>query len=70
MNPLSKKQRTDDGSVFKSLSEKFNKSESVDAEINDDLAGFVNNSFRSGIAEEKQTEMIKTVWAQLTVTVW
>ena len=33
----------------------------MDAEINDDLAGFVNNAFRSVIAEEKQTEMIKTV---------
>ena len=31
------------------------------AEINDDLAGFVNNAFCSVIAEEKQTEMIKTV---------
>ena len=51
----------DDGSVFKSLSEKLNESDSVDAEINDDLAGFVNNAFCSGIAEDKQTEMIKTV---------
>ena len=33
----------------------------MDAEINDDLVGFVNNAFRSGIAEDKQTEMIKTV---------
>ena len=35
--------------------------ESVDAEIDDDLAGFVNNAFPSGIAEDKPTKMIKNV---------
>lgn len=58
--PPIKIQKTDD-SVFKSLSEKFQSTESVDPEVNDDLAAFVNNAFRNGINEEKQTEILKNI---------
>jgi hypothetical protein len=43
------------------LGEKFLQSESVDSEVNDDLATFVNSAFRSGISEEKQSELVKEI---------
>lgn len=61
VEPPQKKQKTDDASVFKSLTDKFQNSETVDCEINDDLAFFVNNAFRNGISEDKQSEMTKDI---------
>lgn len=58
--PPSKKQKTDD-SIFKNISEKFNPKETVDIEINEDLAEFVNATFRDGISDERQTELVKDI---------
>ncbi|KAH3705259.1 hypothetical protein DPMN_080327 [Dreissena polymorpha] len=46
---------------FKGLSDKFLFSEKVDNEVNDDLAMFINTSFRSGVSEERVTEICKDV---------
>ena len=54
-----KKTKTDEESVFKSLSEKFQNSESVDCEIDEHLAEFINQSFRNGITDDKQTKLFK-----------
>lgn len=48
-------------SVFKSLVDKFQQIDAVDAEVNEDLAGFVNSSFRNGISDEKQSELLKDI---------
>ena len=57
--PLMKETKTDEESVFKSLSEKFQNSESVDCEIDEHLAEFINLSFQNGIIDDKQTELFK-----------
>lgn len=59
--PAPKKQKTSENSIFKSLGEKFLQVETVDNEVNDDLANFVNTAFRSGISEEKQVDLIKEI---------
>ncbi|MEW8548536.1 MAG: hypothetical protein AB2693_33970 [Candidatus Thiodiazotropha sp.] len=51
-----KKTKTDEESVFKSLSDKFQDSESVDCEVDEYLAEFINKSFRSGIKDEKEAD--------------
>lgn len=56
--PPSKKQKT---TLFKGLSDKFLLAEKVDAEVNDDLALFVNSSFRNGVADERVTEIIRDI---------
>ena len=56
-NLHAKKQKMDE-SIFKNISEKFNPKEVMDSEINDGLAQFVNNTFRDGISEERQAEII------------
>jgi len=56
--PPQKKQKA---GVFSSLSQKFLQREDVDNEVNDDLANFVNQSFRAGISEEKQEELLKEI---------
>ena len=58
--PPTKKQKADD-SIFKNISEKFNPKETVDNEINPDLAEFVNAAFRDGISDERQTELVKEI---------
>ena len=35
--------------------------ESVDNEIKDDLASFVNNAFRNGVSDEKLAELVKDI---------
>ena len=59
--PPVKRSRTVDGSVFKTLTEKFQSTESLDAEVNENLASFVNNAFHNGISEEKQNDMLKNI---------
>ena len=56
--PPSKKQKT----TFKGLSYKFLLSEKVDNEVNDDLAHFVNSSFRDGVSEERVSEIMKEIF--------
>ena len=60
--PPSKKLKSSDQSIFKSLTEKFMQSETIDNEVNDDLASLVNGAFRSGITEEKQLEILKDIF--------
>lgn len=59
LEPAPKKPRTE---TFKDLSEKYQTSDKVDAEINDDLAQFVNRSFRSGICEDRANEITKNIY--------
>ena len=60
--PASKKQKSEEGSVFKSLSDEFQNTESVDPSINhDDLSAFINNTFRNGISDEKLSDLIKNI---------
>ena len=57
--PPTKKQKVSPDSVFKNISEKFNPKESVDLEVNEDLASFVNSTFRDGISDDRQNDLIK-----------
>lgn len=57
--PPPKKQKTE--SLFKDWSDKFQTTEKVDNEVNDDLAQFVNNSFRSGVNDDKVSEILKEI---------
>ena len=59
--PCLKKQKTSENSVFKNVSQKFQQIEAVDGEVNNDLASFVNSSFRSGISEDKQVELLRDI---------
>lgn len=54
---------TDNGvpDCFSHLSDKFQTTERCDNELNENLAGFINSSFRNGIAEEALTEMLKDI---------
>ena len=58
--PPTKKQKADD-SIFKNISEKINPKETVDNEINPDLAEFVNAAFRDSISDKRQTELVKEI---------
>lgn len=60
VEPPSKKQKTDN-SIFKNISEKFNPKETVDNEVNEDLAQFINATFRDGISDERLSELIKDI---------
>ena len=46
---------------FKDLCDKYQIAEKCDHEINDNLAAFINSSFRNGIPEETLTEMLKDI---------
>ena len=46
--PPNKKQKTTEDSVFRKISKKFNPKESVDSEVDEDLASFINSTFRDG----------------------
>lgn len=59
--PPHKKQKTAENSVFKNISEKFNPKESVDSAVNEDLASFINSTFRDGISDERQSELVKEI---------
>ena len=59
--PPIKKQKTAKDSVFKNISEKFNPKESVDSAVNEDLAFFINSTFRDGISDERQSELVKEI---------
>ena len=57
-----KKQKTEKGSIFMSLSDKYQSLELVASATKDEeLAEFVNSSFQSGITEDKQTELVKDI---------
>ena len=56
-----KNQKTEDGPIFKSLSDKFQSLESVASAKDEELAEFVDGSFQSGITEDKQTEFVKAI---------
>lgn len=47
--------------VFKSLVDKYQQVEPVDNEVNEDLATLVNNSFKIGLTDEKQSELIRDI---------
>ena len=49
------------GGIFSSLLNKFQQEDAVDGEANDDLAHFVNTSFRSGLTEEKLADIVKDI---------
>lgn len=60
--PASKKQKSEEGSIFKSLSDEFQNTESVDPSIkHEDLSAFINNAFRNGISDEKQSDLFKYI---------
>lgn len=59
--PPIKKQKTAEDSVFKNISEKFNPKESVDSAVNEDLASFINSTFRDGISDDRQSELVKDI---------
>lgn len=48
-------------SWFKGLSDKFLTAEKVDNEVHDDLASFVNMSFRNGVSEDRVAEICKDI---------
>ena len=50
------------GTTFKGLSDKFLLAEKVDSEVNDDLAEFVNSSFRNGVSEDRVSEISKEIY--------
>lgn len=56
--PPYKKQKT---ALFKGLSDKFLLAEKVDQEVNEDLALFVNSSFRNGVSDERITEIMRDI---------
>ena len=47
--------------VFKCLVDKFQQCETVDAEVNCDLAHFVNSSFRNGLPDDKLNDILKDI---------
>lgn len=47
--------------VFKTLKNKFYQVDMVDEDVNDDLADFVNTSFKSGLSDEKKNELLKDI---------
>lgn len=47
--------------IFKSLMDKYKHSESVDNEVNNDLASFVNECFRGGMPDEAYTNLAKDI---------
>jgi len=49
-------------SVYRTVADKITRKEIVDNEINDDLAAFVNSSFRDGLAKDKMEEMIGNIY--------
>ena len=53
-----KKQKTD-SSIFKNVSEKFNPKEVTDHDIHSDLKDFINATFREGISDDQQTDLVK-----------
>ena len=55
-----KKQKTD-GSIFKNISEKFNPKEVTDHDIDSDLKDFINVTFREGISDDQQTDLVKNI---------
>ena len=59
LEPAPKKPRT---LTFKDLSDKYQTTDKVDAEVNEDLAQFVNKSFRSGICEDRANEITKNIF--------
>lgn len=48
-------------SIFRLLSDKFNRAEQVDPKCHVDLAGLVNNSFRNGLSDENLEDMLKNI---------
>ena len=62
IEPPAKKQKTEEGSIFKSLSNKFQSLESVAPPTKDkELDKFVNGSFSGGISDDKQAESVKNI---------
>ena len=59
VEPCAKKPRCE---KFKDLSEKFQIVDKVDNEINDDLAQFVNSSFRGGINDDRASEIVRDIY--------
>ncbi|KAH3782616.1 hypothetical protein DPMN_160535 [Dreissena polymorpha] len=45
--------------VFRNLMERFSNSDPVDKKVNDDLAKFVNSSFRNELSDDKMNELLK-----------
>jgi hypothetical protein len=58
---LSSTKKTTGGGIFSSLVNKFQQEDAVDSEVNDDLAHFVNMSFRSGLTEDKLSDIVKDI---------
>ena len=48
-------------SVFKTLKNKFQRVDMVDDVVNEDLADFVNTSFKNGLTDEKKNELLKDI---------
>ena len=48
-------------SVFKTLKNKFQRVDIVDDVVNEDLADFVNTSFKNGLTDEKKNELLKDI---------
>ena len=48
-------------SVFKTLRNKFQQVDMVDDVVNEDLADFVNTSFKNGLTNEKKNELLKDI---------
>ena len=60
-NESSPKQQKTDGSIFKNISEKFNPKEVTDHDIDLDLKDFINATFRDGISDDQQTDLVKNI---------
>ena len=62
IEPPDKKQKIEEDSIFKSLSNKFQSLESVAPSTKDkELYTFVNSSFSGGISDDKQAGLVKNV---------
>ena len=55
-----KKQKTD-SSIFKNISEKFNPKEVTDHDIDSDHKDLINVTFREGISDDQQTDLVKNI---------
>ncbi|XP_060585227.1 uncharacterized protein LOC132741147 [Ruditapes philippinarum] len=56
-----RKRVCNESDIFRNLCDKFQSVEKCDTEINDDLATFVNNSFRNGIADDSLSNIVKEI---------
>jgi hypothetical protein len=58
---LSSAKKTTGGGIFSSFVNKFQQEDAVDSEVHDALAHFFNMFFRSGLMEDKLSDIVKDI---------